>query len=237
MDLEPSIFSSLSRSIALLLWQMQSIKVNVSEPFVLRSGLRSPIYVNCRDLISSPLFADLFGVMARMIIERRQIQFDIVGGGETAGIPMAAFLARTFGKPMLYVRKESKGYGTKSRIEGRCPEGSRVLLVEDLITDAGSKLSFIEALRGAGAIVEDVLVVFDRQQNGAGALKNINVRLHSACDMEKMLEIGGSEAGLHPTDLRNVRRYLSDPAKWHADYIAAHPEPAAAAAPSATAQG
>src|SRR5690606_33840608 len=81
-------------------------------------------------------------------------------GGETAGIPFAAWLSERLALPMVYVRKKPKGFGRNAQIEGTFPEGARVLLVEDLATDGGSKLAFIEALRTAGAEVAHCFVVF-----------------------------------------------------------------------------
>ena len=84
----------------------------------------------------------------------------VVAGGETAGIPYAAFIAERLGLPMLYVRKKPKGFGRDARIEGDLKDGQRVLLVEDLTTDGGSKVNFVEAIREAGAECAHTIVVF-----------------------------------------------------------------------------
>ena len=86
--------------------------------------------------------------------------FDVIAGGETAGIPFAALLAERLALPMAYVRKKPKGYGRNARIEGPMGEGDRVLLVEDLATDGGSKLSFVEAIRETGATCGHTAVIF-----------------------------------------------------------------------------
>src|SRR5439155_18001337 len=111
------------------------------------SGNYSPIYVNCRQVISSVVFADLFSAATRLLCATRQIQYEILAGGETAGIPLAAFLSRSFGVPMVYVRKEAKEHGIASKVEGGDVNGRTVLLVEDLITDAGSKIVFGNVVR------------------------------------------------------------------------------------------
>ena len=209
------IVAGIRRVVALQLWQLSAIKVNLDEPFKLVSGNYSPIYINCRQLISSPAFADLFAAAARMICEQRKITFDVVAGGETAGIPFAAFLARAFGCPMVYVRKEVKGHGLASRVEGALDAGACVLLVEDLITDAGSKLSFIEALRATGAAVEDALVVFDRLQGGKQALVEEGVRLHALTNMDMALAEAESAGRLTCGQRQSVREYLDSPRNWH----------------------
>lgn len=209
------ILQGIRRVVSLQLWQLGAIKVNLTEPFQLVSGNYSPIYINCRQLISSPAFVDLFSAAARIVCDCRNIGFDVVAGGETAGIPFAAFLARSFGKPMVYVRKATKDHGISSRIEGTLEPGNRVLLAEDLITDAGSKLSFIEAIREVQATVHDVLVVFDRLQGGKEALAQENIQLHAITDMNIALEVGQAAGRMSSADLASIRGYLREPRDWH----------------------
>lgn len=204
------------RVAALELWQLGAVKVNLDEPFKLASGNSSPLYVNCRQLISAPAFADLFAAGARILCQRRGIRFDVIAGGETAGIPFAAFLARSFGCPMVYVRKAPKSYGIASRIEGMLEPGSRVLLVEDLITDAGSKLSFVEAISAAGSTVQDVLVAFDRLQGGHEALGHLGIALHAITDVDAALAVAEDAGLLAGEQLAEIRQYLKDAGAWHA---------------------
>ena len=154
------ILSRLREAAALWLWELGAVRVRPDEPFRLASGNSSPIYVNCRRVISEPGFMQLFSAAATAICGRRGVAVDAVAGGETAGIPFAAYLARALARPMVYVRKKAKGHGLAARVEGHLEEGSRVLLVEDLITDGGSKLGFLDALAAAGGEVSDALVLF-----------------------------------------------------------------------------
>jgi orotate phosphoribosyltransferase len=209
------ILDNVRRAVALQLWELSAVKVNARKPFKLASGNYSPIYINCRQLISSPAFVDLFTAATRIVCEASRVTFDVVAGGETAGIPFAAFVGRAFGKPMIYVRKEVKSHGIASRIEGVLPPDVRVLLVEDLITDAGSKRGFIEAIRQTGAIIKDVIVVFDRLQGGQKALRKTGVTLHALSDMDMALAVG-KEAGALSSEARIiVNSYLKNPRKWH----------------------
>ena len=204
------------RVAALQLWQLEAIKVNLAEPFKLASGNYSPIYINCRQLISAPAFADLFAAGARILCQQRGVEFDVIAGGETAGIPFAAFLARTFGCPMVYVRKQAKSYGMASRIEGAMRPASRVLLVEDLITDAGSKLSFVEAITASESTVEHVLVAFDRLQGGRESLRERGITLHAITDMDVALAVAEEVELVSSQSLREIRQYLDDAQAWHA---------------------
>lgn len=205
----------LREAAALLLWQHEAIRVRPDEPFRLASGNRSPIYVNCRRLVSEPVFLGLFTAAARLLLERSGALPDVVAGGETAGIPFATVLASALGRPLVYVRKKTKGYGLASRVEGHLESGEGVLLVEDLITDGGSKLGFLDALAEAGGEVTDALVVFDREQGGAEALSERGVRLHAVTGRAAALA-AGEEVGLLDAEARrSVEAYFADPEAWH----------------------
>jgi orotate phosphoribosyltransferase len=206
----------LRREVAECFWSAEAVKVNFDDPFTLASGNRSPVYINCRLLISDPAFMALYTRAALAVLADAEVQFDAVAGGETAGIPYAAYLARDSQRPMLYVRKQAKGYGIASKVEGRVESGWRVLLVEDLITDGGSKLGFVEALRAAEAEVADALVLFDRQQGGDRILGDDGVRLHSVTDRATALAQGKATARLSEAQAVEIEAYFADPAAWHA---------------------
>jgi len=122
-ELRREILRSIRRAAALQLWHLGAVKVNLDQPFKLTSGNYSPIYLNCRQLISSVAFGDLFAAAVRMICDVENVRFDLIAGGETARIPFAAFLARPFGKPIVYVRKGAKEHGLASLVEGSLPPG------------------------------------------------------------------------------------------------------------------
>lgn len=180
---------------------------------MLASGNRSPIYVNCRRVVSSPDFMRLFTAAARAALD--DCAFDAIAGGATAGIPYAAYLAADLNRPLLYVRKSAKGYGTGSQVEGAVNENWRVLLVEDLITDGGSKLPFLDALADAGVEVHDALVLFDRQQGGEALLSGRGVALRRLAGRNRALEVGVETGRVKPDWIDELERYFCDPAAWH----------------------
>lgn len=147
---------------AKMLLEIEAVRFRADEPFMFTSGLASPVYIDCRKLISYPRIRSTLMDFAASVVLRDVgfEKFDTIAGGETAGIPFAAFLADKLSLPMQYVRKKPKGFGRDAQIEGDLEEGQRVLLVEDLTTDGGSKINFCEALRTAGANVTDTLVIF-----------------------------------------------------------------------------
>lgn len=198
-----------------LLWKEQAIAVNTDKPFRLTSGNFSPIYINCRLLISSPSFMSCFAALGQLLLQAHGVEMDKVAGGETAGIPFAAYFAHQSGLPLVYVRKAEKGHGIGKLVEGKIFKGERVLLIEDLITDGGSKMHFIEALRREGAVATNVLVLFDRGQGGEGALAEHGVTLHSMVDLKTALQSGCDAELLGHADVTVVNDYLESPAEWH----------------------
>ncbi len=209
------ILSRLRQAVALHLWESRAIRVSVDEPFRLASGNSSPIYIDCRRVVSDPSFMRLYSTTAAMMLERKGASFDVLAGGETAGIPYGAYLASVLAVPFVYIRKKAKAYGTGSRVEGALKPGSRVLLVEDLITDGGSKLGFLEAVREVGGEITDTLVLFDRQQGGGDLLAEHDVALHAVCDRATAFAAGHSAALLNDGEHSSCEDYFRDPKAWH----------------------
>lgn len=193
---------------ALMLLEMEAVKINTVYPFILASGKSSPIYVNCRRAISEPQFMQIFSSYAQSIMKTHNIRPDVIAGGETAGIPYAAYLASNCNLPMVYVRKAKKAYGQGGQVEGYFQQGSRVLLVEDLITDGGSKVAFIDAIRDYGGEITDALVLFDRLQGGKDMLAGLGINLYSLTDMDTIISISEKYNLLSKEDLISVKNYL-----------------------------
>ena len=154
--------AAIATSVARMLLEIKAVLFRADDPFTLTSGMKSPVYIDCRKIISFPRMRSQMMDYGKTVImnEVGYESLDALAGGETAGIPFAAWLAERTGLPMQYVRKKPKGFGRDARIEGDISEGQRVLLVEDLTTDGGSKVSFVEALREAGAEVAHTFVIF-----------------------------------------------------------------------------
>jgi orotate phosphoribosyltransferase len=142
--------------------------------------------------------------------------FDVIAGGETAGIPFAAFLAERMALPMAYVRKKPKGYGRNARIEGVLPEGARVLLVEDMTTDGGSKLSFVEAIREAGGRCAHTAVVFSYGifPEIDQTLGDQGVTLHALATWWDVLAEAKASGAFDAETLAGVEAFLTDPRRW-----------------------
>lgn len=197
------------KTIANILWKTGAIKISVSEPFKMTSGKLSPVYIDCRKLISFPLEREIINTCAYWLCEHQNIRTDVIAGGETAGIPFAAWLAEKTNQPFIYVRKKPKGHGTSAQIEGILQPGQTVLLYEDLITDGLSKLKFLEGIRNSGGVVKECLVILDRQEGGNQSLKKEGVRLHALATLAECLEMGLQRQFLSTSDHEAVVSHLS----------------------------
>ena len=147
---------------ARILLEIKAVNFRPEEPYTFTSGWKSPVYIDCRKIIYFPRARNKICDLGFEKIGRHigYETIDVVAGGETAGIPFAAWIADRMATPMAYVRKKPKGFGRGAQIEGDVPEGKNTLLVEDLTTDGGSKIRFAQALRDAGATCDHTFVVF-----------------------------------------------------------------------------
>jgi orotate phosphoribosyltransferase len=201
-----------------LLLDIGAVHYWADKPFIFTSGWASPVYIDCRKLISTPLQRREVIQLAAEEIDRHvgRAQFDVVAGGETAGIPFAALIADYFYAPLIYVRKQPKGFGRLSQIEGALEPGKRVVLVEDLTTDARSKINFCAALKRAGAVVEHAVVVFyygvypDAEAN----LKEAGIVLHALTDWTTTLDVAERRGYFDVAQVKIVREFLADPPRW-----------------------
>lgn len=201
-----------------ILIETGSILFRPEEPFIFTSGRASPVYVDCRKLIAFPRARRRLMDMATAQIEE-VVGFesiDVVAGGETAGIPFAAWIAERLMLPMAYIRKKPKGFGRNARIEGLVQEGDRVLLVEDLATDGGSKLSFVQGIRDAGAACAHCFVVFHYGTfpQSIADLKAQGVDLHALATWADVLACAEADGAFPPETIASVRAFLADPVTW-----------------------
>jgi orotate phosphoribosyltransferase len=208
------------RLVARILLETGAVNFRPEEPYTLTAGWASPVYIDCRRLISFPRARRRLIGLAQDTLERGAglEAFDAVAGGETAGIPYAAWLADALALPMLYVRKKPKGFGRMAQIEGTFEEGARVLLVEDLATDGGSKLVFCDALRAAGADVRHAFVVFFYGVF-PGALDDLEaagIKLHFLATWWDVLHEAEAQKAFSPEAIAGVRAFLQDPIGWSA---------------------
>jgi orotate phosphoribosyltransferase len=210
--------TEIARLTARMLLEIQAVHFNARDPFKLASGLPSPTYIDCRKLISYPrIRTTLMDFLTVTVMRNAGFEaFDNIAGGETAGIPFAAFVAERMALPMTYVRKKPKGYGRNARIEGAMSEGQRVLLVEDLTTDGGSKLSFVDAIRDTGATCAHTAVIFYYGifPETEKTLGDHGITLHSLCTWWDVLAEAKAQGSFDAETLAEVETFLNAPRDW-----------------------
>jgi len=209
-----------ARTTAQILLEIGAVLFSPAEPFTFTSGRRSPVYVDCRAVMSYPRARGKLMELGRDAIEAGagHACFDAVAGGETAGIPFAAWLAERLELPMVYVRKKPKGFGRDARIEGHLQPGARVLLVEDLATDGGSKAGFVDALHEAGAQVNHAFVLFHYGifPGSTRVLDARGVQLHALATWWDTVAVAEELGYLDEQGLGTVRDFLNAPDAWSA---------------------
>ena len=208
----------MARLTARMLLEIKAVNFEVENPYKLASGLVSPSYIDCREIISYP---SARSAMMDFLVAtvRRDVgfeAFDSVAGGETGGIPYGAWMADRMGLPMQYVRKKPKGYGKGSQVEGVLKEGQRVLLAEDMTTDGGSKIKFVQAIRDAGGVCNHTALIFfyDIFPNTRENLAEHGISLHYLATWHDVLAEAKAGDYFDVKTLDEVEKFFADPLGW-----------------------
>jgi orotate phosphoribosyltransferase len=204
----------LSKEIAKSLLQINAVKLSPQNPFTWASGIKSPIYCDNRITLSFPAVRDL---IINGFVEKSKVfePFDIVAGVATAGIPHGALLADRLAKPFIYVREKAKSHGRQNQIEGLITEGSRVLVIEDLISTGGSSLKAVEALREAGCIVVGILAIFTYGFDKATSVfKEANCPFDTLSDYDTLIVQAIDNQYVMPEELATLSAWRQSPETW-----------------------
>lgn len=194
---------------AKILLDTESVLINTKEPFTYVSGKKGPVYVDMRRIISFPDARKI--IMDHAAETLKDLDVDYIAGGETAGIPYAAFIAERLNAPMLYVRKKPKGHGRMSQIEGCMDKDNpKILLVEDLQNRGTSQRIFIDAMREAGASVEDVFVVFAYNLYN----EERDTKLHHLADWSDVMRVVKDENKFSSDEIASLEAFLDNPDTW-----------------------
>jgi len=206
--------------VAKILLDIESVKFSFNIPFVLTSGKKSPVYVDCRKIISFVKERDLILNYIECYFNENNLEFEILAGGETAGIPYAAFLAERLKKNMIYIRKKSKGFGKNQQIEGNFKKKQKAILIEDLSTDGGSKAIFIDAMRKSGLTVSDIFVIFyyDIFDFKKSILSSLNIKMHSLCTWKNIINIIEKDKMIPNENIKSLKIFLDNPEEWRKTY-------------------
>jgi orotate phosphoribosyltransferase len=211
---------AIAEASAKMLLEIKAVHFSSDAPFVFTSGWASPVYIDCRKIISYPRLRSALVdfAVATIVRDIGYESIDNIAGGETAGIPFAAWISDRLMLPMQYVRKKAKGFGRNAQIEGEVVAGARTLLVEDLATDGRSKVNFCQALRNAGAEVTHCFVLFyyDIFPRSRELMQELGVQLHYLTTWWDILNVARAAGHFQPNILEEVESFLNDPARWSA---------------------
>jgi uridine monophosphate synthetase len=174
--------------------------------FTLKSGLKSPIYIDLRHIITYPkLLADIAQAYLPIL---SSLQFSRIAGLPYAAIPIATAISLAGNYPMIYPRKEVKTYGTKAEIEGEYHARETVVVIDDLATTGGSKFEAIEKLTGVGLIVKDVVVLVDRQSGAKESLAQAGYAMHAVLTIGQMLDYWEVNGKVEKEKIEATRQFL-----------------------------
>ena len=206
-------YNSISRTTAEILIDIGCVNFNVENQYMLTSGKLSPVYCDCRKIISFTKEREILMNFAIQKLKNEEYfnNIEIIAGGETAGIPFASIMATKLNLPMIYVRKKQKSFGKKKKIEGELLGKSNVLLVEDLLTDGGSKKEFFETLRSESLNLLSTFVIFNYGifKNEIG-FKNFNSKLIYLTSWKYILDVAECKNLLSCEDINYIQKFLVD---------------------------
>lgn len=202
----------MKRKIAEHLLNIQAVFLSPDKPFVWASGIKSPIYCDNRITLSDHLVrSDIEKGLVELILKNYP-QCEAVMGTSTAGIAHAAIVAHILGLPMGYVRSSAKDHGRGNRIEGRLLPGQKAVVIEDLISTAGSVIDTVEALREEGAEVLGIASIFTYgMKTGIERLKDANVQNISLTDFDTIIEVASEKGYIKQTDISRLLTFRDNP--------------------------
>ena len=204
-----------AKQIAGSLLQIKAIKLNPTNHFTWASGWYSPIYCDNRKILSYPAVRkQVYEAFADLVAEKYP-EAEVLAGVATGAIAHGVLVAEKMGKPFIYVRSAPKSHGLTNQVEGEVKPGSKVVVIEDLVSTGGSSLSAVEALKKAGCDVLGMVAIFTygfptAEQNFA----NAGVKLDTLSNYNTMIEMAIEQGYVHPDELETLKEWRRDPASW-----------------------
>ena len=206
---------SLERIVAGELLKIKAVKLQPTNPFTWASGWKSPIYCDNRKTLSYPAVRNLVKLELTRIISEKYEDANVIAGVATGAIAHGALVADMLGLPFVYVRSAPKDHGLENLIEGELKPGSKVVIVEDLVSTGGSSLKAVEAIRNAGCIVMGMVAIFTHGFPIAEQqFKKANVPLTTLSNYDVVIEEALKIKYIERADVAVLQEWRKDPANW-----------------------
>jgi orotate phosphoribosyltransferase len=209
---------ALAETTAQILLDTNAVLFQPDQPFFFSSGWASPVFVDCKHVISYPLARNTLIELAirKILATVGYAALDVIAGGEGGGVPFAAMIADRLHLPLVVVRKQAMGFGRLAQTDGVIQPGHRVLLVDDLTTDGRTKAVFCEGLRRAGAEVSQAFVLFKYGifDHVVRDLDQLGVTLFTLATWSDVLRVARERGALAPEVLEGIEAYVADPIGW-----------------------
>ena len=203
-----------SKKIAQILFDIGAVTFSRSRPFKFDSGILSPVYVDNRILISYPKQRNI--ILNYLLVKIKELgKIDVIAGVATAGIPHAAFIAQKLNLPMVFVRAKPKDHGKGNQVEGKLRRGQKVLVIEDLVSTAGSSVRVIEAIRRLGGIVTDELAIYSHSLKASDRnFKEAKVNFYHLTDTMSAAQVAKEKGFLKDEQIESILSWTKDPQSW-----------------------
>ena len=200
------------KEIARGLLDIEAVFLRPEEPFTWASGIKSPVYCDNRLILTAPQIRTEVEKAIARVIRESYAEADVLMGTSTAGIAHAAITAHMLDMPMGYVRSGAKDHGRGNRIEGKLEKGQKVVVIEDLISTAGSAVEVVEALREAGAEVLGIVSIFTYgMRKGVERLKAAGVENISLTDFDTVARVAAETGYIKESDVERLMIFRDNP--------------------------
>ena len=202
----------IAKIVAQNLLKIKAVFLRPNEPFTWASGIKSPIYCDNRLILTAPQSRDIVENAIAETVKREYPDAEALFGTSTAGIAHAAIAGHILGMPMGYVRGSSKDHGRNNKIEGKLEKGTKVVVVEDLISTGGSCIDVVDALREAGAEVLGIVSIYTYgMKKGLERLKEANVKNVSLTDFDTVIEVAAETGYIEKDDVQRLKAFRDNP--------------------------
>ena len=214
-----SDLKNIALKVAEYLLQIEAVKLSPEQPFTWASGLRSPIYCDNRKILSYPAIRKEIALAFVEVIKSFPTQPEIIAGVATGGIGIGALVAEAMELPFIYVRSEAKKHGLNNQVEGICPEGSKVLVIEDLISTGKSSLLAVEALLERKVQITGMVAIFTYLfPESAEKFGHHDFEVKTLSNYDILLEQAVNSSYLAPEQINALRDWKNNPALWSSHF-------------------